>query len=296
MLVPADSGDYITPQFADTNGQPIAAVAPIEAPPLGLATIIGRIVQHSARRQKLSPEERGRAEGRAEANRHMNEQLAVISHELRNFVCVIRNASRLMESSQRAPPVTEKARLIIDRQVGQMARLIDDLLEISLVGSGRLCLRCERTDLRVVARHAVESLEPEIALRNQRLTVALSETPVWLQADPARLMQVLLNLLGNAAKYTDTGGKLWLSVERKASQATVRVRDSGIGIAGDFLPYVFDAFMQAKSALSRSEMGIGIGLSMVKSLVELHGGRVTAASAGLGHGSEFTIHLPATSS
>jgi signal transduction histidine kinase len=223
----------------------------------------------------------------------MNEQLAVVTHELRNSVGAIRFATRLIEMNQREPTIVESARVIIDRQASQMSRLIEDLLEVSLIRSGRFCLQRERVDLCVVAKQAVESIEPEISHRFQRLTVALPEAPVWLQADPGRLARVLVNLLSNAAKYTDKRGELRLSIEREAGWATVRVRDSGIGMARHVLPHVFEPFMQAESSLSRSEMGVGLGLALVSSIVELHGGRVTAASAGLGKGSEFTVQLPA---
>lgn len=294
MFVPADSGHYPPAQSGYASDHPTGTAVPVKGLPDGLATIIGRIVKHGARSPKLSAEERGRAEGYAVASGSMNEQLAMVSHELRNFVGVIRNATRLLAISENQPLVAEKARLIIDRQVGQMGRLIDDLLEISLAKSGRLFLRRERVDLRVVAKQAVESLDPEIERRHQRLTAAFPEAPVWLHADPVRLLQVLVNLLGNAAKYTDSGGNLWLSVERKAGGVIIRVRDSGIGIAAVDLPHVFEPFMRASSSLSRCETGHGIGLALVRSLVELHGGRVDATSAGVGQGSEFTVHLPAT--
>ena len=258
--------------------------------PPGPATILGL----NARDGALLREARESAKDLAALDQRILEYLPVVSHELRNSLAAIRFAARLMGMNQHEPHFARKARLVIDRQAGQMARLIDDLLEVSRSKSPFLGLRRERVDLRVIARHAVESVELEIGQRDQRLLVALPDAPVWLQGDPGRLAQVLVNLLNNAAKYTDNGGELRLSVEWEANHATVRVRDSGIGIAPDLLPHVFEPFMQAESSLPRSEMGIGIGLAVVRNLVELHGGRVTAASAGLGQGSEFTVQLPAT--
>jgi len=294
MHNPAESSHDMPGRAAKLNGRPTDGALLVDAHHLRLATISGRSSRDSAGRPWLWQEEQGRAADRAEADRRMNEHLAVVSHELRNSLGAIRIAARLMEINRSEPAVAEKARLVIERQAAQMARLIDDLLEVSLSRSAWHSLRRERVDLRVVARHAVESVELDIGQRNQRLTVALPEAPVWLQADPGRLEQVLVNLLGNASKYTGNGGELRLTVEHTADGATVRVGDSGVGIAPDVLPHVFEPFMQAESSLPRSEMGIGIGLTVVRGLAELHGGRVTAASAGLGQGSEFTVHLPAT--
>jgi signal transduction histidine kinase len=260
----------------------------------GLGKTMWRKAQDGATRALLWRERRAHAQDLAAAGRLMNEQLTLVSHELRNSLGTMRLATRLIELNQRHPLLVEHARVIIDRQVAHMDRLVEDLLDESLIRGGRLCLRRERVDLCVVAKHAVESVEPEISWRHQRLTLTLPEAPVWLQADPGRLAQVLVNLLGNAVKYTDVGGKLQLSVEREAGLATIRVHDSGIGIARDVLPHVFEPFMQAESSLSRSKGGVGMGLALVRGLVESHGGRVSAASAGLGHGSQFTVHLPLT--
>lgn len=237
-------------------------------------------------------EARRRAEG-VSSDRRVYQQLAVIAHELRNSLGAIRNAAWLIQMNRREPAIAEEAQLLLGRQVVQMSRLIEDLVDVSQIRCGGLRLQPERTDLRVVARFAVDSVEHEIRRRNQRLQVDLPETPVWLHADPGRLAQVLVNLLGNAAKYTDKCGEVRLSVEREAGGVAIRVSDSGVGIAADVLPHVFEPFVQAESSLERCERGIGIGLALVSSLVELHGGRVCAASAGLGLGSEFTVHLPA---
>jgi len=221
------------------------------------------------------------------------EHLALVAHELRSSLGTIRSAAWIMQTYRRTPDFAKNAKLTLDRQVDQMSRLIEDLLEVSQVRIGRLRLQPQRTDLRVVARCAVESVEPEIRQRNQGLQIDLPKTPIWLQADPGRLTQVLVNLLCNATKYTDEWGEIGLSVERDAAGAAVRVTDTGIGIAAEVLPHIFEPFVQAESALPRCNRGIGIGLALVSCLVELHGGRVSASSAGLGMGSEFVVHLPA---
>ncbi|HSL69675.1 MAG TPA: HAMP domain-containing sensor histidine kinase [Longimicrobiales bacterium] len=259
--------------------------------------MVGRPSPNGAGPAHLWQEKLERAADRAAPDRYVSEQLAMVSHELRNCLGAIRIATSLIKLNQRQPDAAESARQVIERRAAQMSRLIDDLLEVALRevsqgGRGWPRLRCERVDLRVVARHALESVAAEIGRRNQRLTVTLPEAPVWLQADAGRLEQVLVNLLGNASKYTDDAGEVRLSVQHTAGEATVRVGDSGTGIAPDVLPHVFDPFVQAHTSLPRAEQGIGIGLTVVRDLTELQGGRVTAASGGLGQGSEFTVHLP----
>jgi signal transduction histidine kinase len=219
-------------------------------------------------------------------------EMTVFSHELRNTLGAIRGATDILCMDTSAPPATVKARALIERQVRQMTRLVEDLLDVSRVRSGHLRLQRERIDLCAVAAHAAQTVELTMEQRNHRMTQAFPEAPVWLQADPNRLEQVFVNLLINAAKYTEAGGKVELFVERQGDEATVRIRDTGIGIAPDILPYVFDLFVQANPSSRRADAGLGIGLALVRSLVECHGGRVTAASAGLQHGSEFTVRLP----
>jgi signal transduction histidine kinase len=221
-----------------------------------------------------------------------NEFMTVFSHELRNSLGAIRSATHILRMETSAGPAAAKARALIERQVGLMSRLVEDLLDVSRVRSGHLRLRCERIDLCAVAAHAAQSVEFAMQQRNHRMTTTFPEAPVWLQADPTRLEQVFVNLLINAAKYTEAGGTVELSVEREKDEATVSIRDTGIGIAPDVLPHVFDLFVQANPSSRRADAGLGIGLALVRSLVECHGGRVTAASAGLRHGSEFTVRLP----
>ncbi len=221
-----------------------------------------------------------------------SEFMTVFSHELRNSLSAVRSATEILRMETAAGPAAVKARTLIERQVGQMARLVEDLLDVSRVRSGHLRLQRERIDLCAVAAHAAQTVEFAMQQRNHRMTTAFPRAPVWLHADPHRLEQVLVNLLTNAAKYTEAGGEVDLCVEWGGNEATVRIRDTGIGIAPDVLPYVFDLFIQANPSSRRADVGLGVGLAVVRSLVESHGGRVTAASAGLQQGSEFTIHLP----
>jgi signal transduction histidine kinase len=189
-------------------------------------------------------------------------------------------------------PAPQKIKVMIERQVRRMTQLLDDLLDVSRITNGRLHLHPERIDLRDVVSNAIETLESDIKQRNHRLTTALPDAPVWLQADPGRLEQVFVNLLANASKYTNAGGELTVWMHVRDGQAIVRVRDSGIGIAPEALPHLFELFRQADEAVPRSRSGLGIGLALVRNLVEAHGGSVTGASAGLGEGSEFTVRLP----
>jgi signal transduction histidine kinase len=228
----------------------------------------------------------------AHGSRPNDEYLAVFSHEVRSSLGAIQNAAHLLRILHAETSTEDKARLLIERQVGRMTRLVDDLVEFSQIRSAELSLRSERIDLRVVAMHAIETVESDLGKRSHRLTTSLPDMPMWLTGDPGRLEQVLVNLLVNAAKYTDDGGDLCLSARQNDHEIIVTIRDSGIGIAQDVLPHVFNLFMQADHSSRRAEAGLGIGLALVKRLVDMHGGSVTAASAGLGQGSEFTVYLP----
>jgi PAS domain S-box-containing protein len=227
-----------------------------------------------------------------EANRRKDDFLATLAHELRNPLAPIRNAAQVLRMKDLADPQLRNARDIIDRQVRQMARLIDDLLDIARITKGKLQLRKERIALAAVIQSAVEASRPLIDAQAHDLTVTLPPAPVHLEADPTRLAQVFSNLLNNAAKYTAKGGRIWLTAERQGSEVAVCVRDTGIGIAAEHLPRLFEMFSQVAPALERSHGGLGIGLALVRGLVGLHGGRVDARSAGPGRGSEFTVRLP----
>jgi signal transduction histidine kinase len=228
------------------------------------------------------------------ANRRKDESLAIVSHELRGPLAAIKNALAILGSRAAETVTRERARALIERQVCVMARLVDDLLDVSRISQGRVALERTRIDLRATLRNALETLDPEISHKKQRLTISVPDDPVWSQADSGRLEQVFVNLIANASRYTDVGGELAVWMHTRAGQAVIRVRDSGIGIAPEVLPHVFDLFTQGNIADPRSAQGLGVGLAVVRELVELHGGRVTAGSAGLGQGSEFAVLLPTT--
>ncbi len=225
-------------------------------------------------------------------DRWTEEFIAVFSHELRNSLGAIRSAGEILRMETSAGPAAVRARLVIERQVGLMTRLTEDLLETSRIQRGQLRLQLERIDLRTAVNQSLQAVEYTMRERNHRLTASIPDAPLWLQADCSRLEQVFVNLLLNAAKYTDAGGEVGLSVEREAGEAIVRIRDTGIGIAPEVLPNVFDLFVQANSSGLGADAGLGIGLALVRTLVESHGGRVTVVSAGLRKGSEFTVRLP----
>jgi PAS domain S-box-containing protein len=227
-----------------------------------------------------------------EADRRKDEFLATLAHELRNPLAPIRNATQVLRMRNLADPLLGSARDIIDRQVQQMVRLIDDLLDISRITRGKLQLRKERIELAAAIHSAVEAARPAIDGQGHELTVTQPQEPVHLQADPIRLAQVFSNLLNNAAKYTEKGGHIWLTAERQGGAVVASVRDTGIGIAAEHLPQLFEMFSQVTPALERSQGGLGIGLALVRGLVGLHGGSVAARSAGPGRGSEFIVRLP----
>ena len=229
-----------------------------------------------------------------DADRRKDEFLATLAHELRNPLAPIRNAVRILRTAAAGQREFEWAREVVDRQTQHMARLLEDLLDVSRISSGKLELRRERIELAAVIDMAIETSRPVIDACGHDLSVTLPPGPVWLDADPVRLAQVFANLLNNAAKYTESGGRIWLTSSRDGDEVAVSIRDRGIGIAGEVLPRIFTIFAQAEPALARSQGGLGIGLSLVKGLVDLHGGRVEARSAGTGQGSEFVVHLPTT--
>jgi PAS domain S-box-containing protein len=227
-----------------------------------------------------------------EADRRKDEFLATLAHELRNPLAPLRNALELLRRAEDNRTLIEQARGMMDRQVGQMVRLVDDLLDVSRIARGKLQLRMERVELADVLHTAVETARPLVEASAHELTVTMPPQPVPVRADPNRLAQVFANLLNNAAKFTEKAGHIWLTAERHNGQAVVSVRDTGIGIAADYLPHIFEMFAQVASAFEQSQGGLGIGLALVKGLVELHGGTIEARSDGPGKGSEFTIHLP----
>ena len=227
-----------------------------------------------------------------DANRRKDQFLAMLAHELRNPLGAMFNAVTLMSRSDIAQPPIKKMIEIIHRQVKHMTRLVDDLLDVSRLTQGKNTLKKEKVKLSTVVDYAVEMAHSIIENLGHRLVVSLPSELIFVHVDAPRLAQAISNLLNNAAKYTPQGGEIRLSGEYQNDEITIRVRDNGIGIAADDLPEVFHLFSQADRSLDRAKGGLGIGLALVKSLIELHGGRVIAKSDGLGQGSEFTLHIP----
>jgi PAS domain S-box-containing protein len=227
-----------------------------------------------------------------EADRRKNEFLAMLAHELRNPLAPIGNAVEVIRRSQDDPTRVELASGVLDRQVRQMVRLVDDLLDMSRISSGKIELRREVVELGSIIHQAVEGTRWLAHGMHHQLQVSLPPHPLRLRADPARLSQVVSNLITNACKFMNRGGRIYLTVREEENDAVISVRDEGIGIGAAQLPRVFDLFMQADTSLERTTSGLGIGLTLVKSLVELHGGTVQARSDGPGHGSEFVLRLP----
>jgi signal transduction histidine kinase len=227
------------------------------------------------------------------ANRRKDEFLLVLSHELRSPLASIQNGMGVLRGQKDAKEtVQRRTHELIDRQVRQIAQIASDLLDIGRITSAHFLMRLERTDLHAVVAKAIETVEPEFARRRQVLEPTWAAPGVGLMGDASRLEQVFVNLLVNASKYTDPGGQVKLSISVEGRDAVVRIKDSGIGISAQALPHIFDLYMQADSEAVRSRSGLGIGLALVRNIVKLHGGAVSATSGGLGQGSEFEVHLP----
>ena len=219
--------------------------------------------------------------------------VTVVSHELRNSLGAIRSATHILRADTSAC-VAAQARDLIERQVDRMTGLVEDLVVDASRGQhGPMQLQCERKDLCSVAADAAHTVEFTMQQHNHRMAASFPDLPIWVRVDAARLEQAFVNLLLNAAKYTAPGGNIRLSVAREDGEAVVRVRDNGIGIDPDVLPRVFDLFVRADQSSRPANTGMGVGLALVRSVVDRHGGRVTATSAGSGCGSEFVVHLPA---
>jgi PAS domain S-box-containing protein len=242
-------------------------------------------------RCRLERQMQEQAAALAELDHRKDEFLAMLSHELRNPLAPILNAVQLLQLNKGQTPRQQKAHAIIERQVGQLTHLVDDLMEVSRALTGRIQLRREQIAVNGIVERAVETARPLIDQRRHEFTVSLPPDPIWLYADAARLEQVVTNLLTNAVKYTNEGGHIRLSVQQEGDKAVLRVRDTGLGITLDFLPHVFDLFTQAERSSDRSQGGLGIGLALVKRLVEMHEGTVSVSST-LGQGSEFVVSLP----
>jgi signal transduction histidine kinase/ActR/RegA family two-component response regulator len=227
-----------------------------------------------------------------EADRRKDEFLAMLSHEIRNPLAPISNAVRVLEMGPIGDELRGEAFGVLDRQLAVMTRLVDDLLDVSRVSSGRIQLQFIDVDLNGLVQRAANSCRPLMLERDLEFVVSPPGPPGWMRGDMVRLEQVVFNLLSNAAKYTPKGGQVWLSYEEEGDEALIRVRDSGIGIDPELLVHIFELFTQAKREPDRPQSGLGIGLNLAKRLVELHGGSITAHSEGAGRGSEFLVRLP----
>ncbi len=241
-------------------------------------------------REHLAQREQSEAELRMN-DRRKDEFLAVLAHELRNPLAPIRNSLHILRLTGQQDPTAERVGEMMERQVNHMVRLVDDLMEVSRITRGKIELHKERVDVAAVVRSAVETSRPLIEAAGHQLTLEVPAAPLILEADPVRLAQVLANLLNNAAKYTEAGGQIWLAVRQEDERVAISVRDTGTGIPSDMLPRVFELFTQIDRHADRAQGGLGIGLTLVKSLVEMHGGSVTAESDGPGRGSEFVVRL-----
>ena len=231
-----------------------------------------------------------------ESNRRKDEFLAMLSHELRNPLAPIRTALEVVRRLSPDEPKLTWATDIMGRQVSHLTRLVEDLLDVARINQGKIALQTESLDLREVLTHGVETVKPFLEARRHHLTKQVPDTPVWMRGDFARLSQVVANLLNNASKYTEEGGAIELSLAvSPEGQAVIGVSDNGIGIDDELLPNVFELFEQGKRSLDRSQGGLGVGLTLVRRLVELHAGTVEATSEGPGKGSQFRIRLPCVS-
>ena len=243
-------------------------------------------------RFRIERERQQQADALVDLNRRKDEFLAMLGHELRTPLAPIRNGVEILRrfgrDEQKAKPATE----MMQRQGEHMVRLVDDLLDMSRIARAKIELRKEPVELASAVHHAVEAVRPFCESMGHELTVTLPPEPMYLNADRVRVGQVVSNLLNNAFKFTDKGGRIWLTVERDRNQAVIRVQDTGIGIAADQLSRIFGMFAQADTSLERSRDGLGLGLALVKNLVEMHAGTVEARSEGVGQGSEFVVRLP----
>jgi two-component system CheB/CheR fusion protein len=251
----------------------------------GCTVDVSDLMQAEERLRKLNAELR-------EADRRKDEFVATLAHELRNPLAPIRNAVRILQAQGSSDPDLVRNRAVIERQVTHMARLLEDLLDISRIAQGKLELRRDLVPLANVIESAIETSRPVIEACGHTLEVSLSGEALEVDADPVLLAQVFGNLFTNAAKYTERGGRITVAARQEGMEAVVSVKDTGIGIAPDMLGRLFEMFSQAQPAMKRSQGGLGIGLSLAKGIVELHGGRIQAKSAGANRGSEFIVRLP----
>ena len=282
------------------SGNPASPAIPLESSDItevaSLAAAFqemrGRLAVRTRESERLATELRARADALAESDRRKDEFLAMLAHELRNPLGAIANAAHVMDQIGTTQPPVQRAVGVIQRQIQHLVRLVDDLLDVSRITRGKIELRLEPVDLRDAVRGAVEMTRPIVEAKQHALRVELPPEQLPVHADATRLEQVLGNLVRNAAKYTEPGGKIEVVAWSEGGEAAVRVRDNGIGISPELLPRIFDLFIQGEQSLDRSGGGLGIGLTLVRRLVEMHGGQVSAQSEGEGQGSEFTVRFP----
>jgi len=277
--------------FPDVGQRTMLLNARKFSPESNASPLILLAIEDVTERRRLERQMQEQSTALADLDHCKDEFLAMLSHELRNPLAPILNAVQVLQLKKGENPRQQKAKAIIERQVGQLTHLVDDLLDVSRTITGRIQLRQEPVTVSGIVERSVETVRPLIDQSKHELTVSLPADPIWLYADAARLEQVVTNLLTNAVKYTNEGGHIWLSVQQEGDKAVLRVRDTGIGIAPAFLPHVFDLFTQAERSSDRLQGGLGIGLALVKRLVEMHEGTIGVSST-LGHGSEFVVRLP----
>ena len=287
------------------QGKRAAAVCPLMAGDevRGALVLLGDVESFDSNRVSLIREMASRAAIAMEnarlytavqdADRRKNEFLAMLAHELRNPLAPIRNAVHIMQGDDVTPPTMKWARDVIGRQADHMARLVDDLLDVSRIVQGKVVVKPEKLSLALLVERSVEASSPRTAGRDQQLEVELPKEPIELNGDPVRLAQVLSNLINNASKFSGPNSRITVSAAYEQGEVRISVKDNGAGIEPAFLPHIFDLFAQADQSLDRSQGGLGIGLTLVKHLVGLHGGRVTAHSDGVGRGTEVVVYLPA---
>ncbi len=251
-----------------------------------------KVLRDSTERKCFEEELQKRNEALEEADRRKDEFLAVLAHELRNPLAPMFNALSILEQENLPAETARHTRLLIDRQVRQLTRLVDDLLDVCRITRGKIQLRKKPVELKAILDNAVQACRPLLTSHKHELTMSLPPEPIWLDADQTRMEQVVVNMLNNSAKYSQDGGRITIEAGREREEMVLRVRDTGMGIAPELLPHIFELFTQADRTLDRSQGGLGIGLTLVRKLVELHDGRVEAYSEGVGKGSEFVVRVP----
>lgn len=298
-LLPHGIGEEVQDEFilerADGASIPVfLGASALQEGALGLCLIVTDLTERRRYRELRKSQQALRASEEAlrNADRRKDEFLAVLAHELRNPLAPISSAAQILKLESLPHKELKWAQGVIERQVDVLARLVEDLLDVSRIARGRLELRKERVELDLVLEAALETSQPLIKSATHEVTVSLPPEPIVLHADPVRLAQLFGNLLNNAAKFTRPGGQIAVTAKREGPDVIVSIKDTGIGIQAEVLPRIFEIFAQVRVESAGSSGGLGIGLSLVKGLVELHGGSVEARSEGPGRGSEFVVRLP----